>query len=100
MTPASPTTSAPAHAWRRPALAVLLLAVLPLAAYAALLAWMRAHGAATVMLGASSGSSGAALAAMAAALLLRVYTVVALPGLLVAWAVMRAIGFAGPRRGP
>jgi hypothetical protein len=75
---------------RRSAAAAMVLVVLPLAVYVGLVAWMRAHGAATVMLGASSGSSGVALAVAAAALALRVYTVVALPGVLVAWAVLRA----------
>jgi len=74
---------------RRPAMALLVLAVIPVAAYLVLVGWMRAHGAATVMLGAASGSSGGAVAAMGAALLLRVYTVVVMPGVLVAWRVMR-----------
>jgi hypothetical protein len=68
----------------------LLAGVLPLVAQAALVAWMRDHGAATVMLGAAAGSTPAAIAAMAVALALRVYTVVALPGLCVAWLATRA----------
>ena len=75
---------------RRSATAALLVGVLPAAAYAALVAWMRGHGAATVMLGAAAGSSGGAIAVMAAALLLRVYTMVVLPGVVVGWAVMLA----------
>jgi hypothetical protein len=77
-------------ALQRWALAPLLLVVLPLAGYFSLLAWMRDHGGATVMLGASSGSPAAALVVAGLALLLRVYTVVALPGLLVVWGVARA----------
>jgi hypothetical protein len=76
--------------WVRPAVGVVLLVLLPLLAETALVAWIRAHGAATVMLGAAAGSSGAAVAAMGLALLLRVYVVVALPGVCVAWAVLRA----------
>jgi hypothetical protein len=73
--------------WARTAAALALAVVLPLLVEAELVAWMRAHGAATVMLGAAAGSTHAAIAAMAVALLLRVYTVVALPGVLVAWLV-------------
>jgi hypothetical protein len=75
--------------WGRPAAALVLAVLLPLLVEAELVAWMRAHGAATVMLGAAAGSTRAAIAAMGVALLLRVYTVVALPGLVVAWLVMR-----------
>jgi hypothetical protein len=83
--------------WARTAAALALAVVLPLFVEAALVAWMRDHGAATVMLGAASGSTPAAIAAMGVALLLRVYTVVALPGMLVAWLVTRV--WAAVRRG-
>lgn len=73
--------------WARTATALVLAVVLPLLVEAELVDWMRAHGAATVMLGAAAGSTRAAVAAMGVALLLRVYTVVALPGLVVAWLV-------------
>ena len=75
--------------WARTATALVLAVVVPLLAEAELVAWMRAHGAATVMLGAAAGSTRAAVVAMGVALLLRVYIVVALPGLVVAGLVTR-----------
>jgi hypothetical protein len=68
--------------------AVVLLFALPVALYAILLTWLDGKDAATLMLGAVSGASYATLAAMALTLLLRVYIMVALPGI-VAYAAVR-----------
>jgi hypothetical protein len=80
--------------------AIALVALLPLLAEAELVVWMREHGVATVMLGAAVGSTRTAIAVTAAALVLRVYVVVVLPGLCVAWLVSRAWAAAGRRRVP
>jgi hypothetical protein len=85
--------------WARPVAGAVLLVLLPLVAEVELVAWVGAHDAATLMLGAAAGSARTAVAAMALALLLRVYVVVALPGLCMAWIVMRA-GRALARRMP
>jgi hypothetical protein len=76
--------------WTRAVAGAILAALLPILVEAELVAWMRARGAATLMLGAASGASRMAIATMLLALLLRLYTVVALPGLCVAWIVRRA----------
>jgi hypothetical protein len=83
---------------KRTAAAILGLVVVPLAAYAGLLAWLDARGGATLMLGAAAGSSAWAIAAMAAALLLRLYTVLVLPGVVVASVVLRVASLVKLRR--
>jgi hypothetical protein len=79
--------------------AVVLGAALPLLVEAELVAWLGAHGAATLMLGAASGASRTGVVVMGLALALRVYTIVLLPGLAVAWLVTRS-GSAPAPRGP
>jgi hypothetical protein len=86
--------------WKRPVAAAVLLVVLPLLAEVELVAWVGAHGATTLMLGAAAGSTRMAVAAMALALLLRVYVVVALPGVCVAWIVTLAWRALALRRPP
>jgi hypothetical protein len=76
---------------RADVLALTLAVVLPVLAYMALLARVRTSGAATVMMGAVAGSSGEALATMGLALLLRVYTVVVLPGIVVYAVAVRIV---------
>src|SRR5262249_9608576 len=66
---------------RRIVRSTILIAALPIALYALLVAWLDGTDAATLMLGAVSGASYATLAAMALALLLRVYVMVVLPGI-------------------
>jgi hypothetical protein len=75
----------------RALLVPLLLVVLPLAAYALLLAALSHSGAAGVMLGAVSGRSIPAVVSTLAALLLRLYTVVVLPPAIVAWLAARLL---------
>ncbi len=72
---------------------VAVCVVLPLLAYAALVAMARRSGAATVMMGAVAGSSTGALLTMALALALRLYTVVVLPGVVVYAIVARALAW-------
>jgi hypothetical protein len=81
--------SAPRAVPARLATVVVLAALVPLLVQAGLVAWLGAHGGATLMLGAASGSTGAGIVVMATALALRVYSIVALPGLAVAWLVAR-----------
>jgi hypothetical protein len=66
-----------------------LFGALPLAAERALVAWLHDGGAAGVMLGAVSGATVESIGATAVALLLRLWVVVALPGVAVAWLVLR-----------
>ena len=84
---------------RRRTVRALVVLVAPLAIYLLLVWWLRGRDAATLMLGAASGASYATLAAMALALLLRVYTVVVLPGVAVYALVSYALGRALQRRG-
>jgi len=77
--------------------AVALGAALPLLVQAELVAWLGAHGAVTLMLGAASGASRTGVVVMALALALRVYTMVLLPGLAVAWLVTRPGSAPEPR---
>jgi hypothetical protein len=58
----------------------------------------RASGAATLMMGAVAGSSSHALLTMILALAFRLYTVVALPGVVVYWAVSSTWTWAWRRR--
>jgi hypothetical protein len=73
---------------------VLGVVALPILVYAVLVWWIDAHGAATIMLGAAAGSSALAIVTMSAALLLRLYTVLALPGLVAFAVVYRLAGLA------
>jgi hypothetical protein len=87
------------HAWepsglRRNGRKIVAFVVLPLVAYAALVWYIDAHGAATLMLGAAAGSSLVGFFAMGAALTLRLYTVLVLPGLVVARLVLAAFELA------
>lgn len=75
-----------------------LFGALPLALEGALVAWLDEAGAAGVMLGAVSGAPLPAVAATLVALLLRLYCVVALPGLAVLWITLRILGPKPPRR--
>jgi hypothetical protein len=84
--------------WTRAIAGVVLAACLPILVEAELVAWIHARGAATLMLGAASGTARTAVAAMLLALVLRVYTVVALPGICVAWIVRRTWAAAFPPR--
>jgi hypothetical protein len=86
--------------WAHAVAAAALLALLPLLVEAELVAWVHARGAATLMLGAAAGATRTAVAAMLIALLLRIYTVVALPGLCVGWIVARAWAAVLPPRSP
>ena len=67
----------------------LLFGVLPVTLERALVWWLHDTGAAGVMLGAVSGASLESMATTMLALLLRIYAIVALPGLTVAWLVLR-----------
>ncbi len=84
---------------RRALIAALLLGA-PLVSYAALVGWLERSGAAGLVLGAVSGESSVALVATAAALALRLYTVIVLPGIATAWLVLAGVRrwARGPRR--
>jgi hypothetical protein len=69
---------------------LLGVVVLPILVYAVLVWWIDVHGAATLILGAAAGSSALAIVPMGAALLLRLYTVLALPGI-IAFAVVHRL---------
>ncbi len=69
----------------------LLLAALPVALERTLVAWLHEGGAAGVMLGAVADASLESVAATLLALLLRLYVVVALPGLSVYWLTARLL---------
>jgi hypothetical protein len=70
---------------------LLRWAVLPVLAYLVLLHGLDRAGGVTVMLGAVSGSSVLALAAMVLALVLRLYTVLVLPAVLAGWLTARLL---------
>lgn len=69
----------------RAAVVPTVFAALPLIAYAVVVRHLADAGASGVVLGAISGDTTAALAETAIALLLRVYTVVVLPAVVVLW---------------
>jgi hypothetical protein len=73
----------------RRTLFLLIFVVLPLAASWGSVEWLHRTGAAGVMLGATSGASRVLLGATLLALLLRLYTMVVLPGVLTVWIAFR-----------
>ena len=75
----------------RPLLPPLLFGLAPALLGYALVAYLHDAGAAGVMLGAVSGAGLGSVAATLVALLLRLYVVVALPGLTVYWLAARIL---------
>lgn len=76
--------------WLRALLPPLLFGLVPVTLERALVWWLHDAGAAGVMLGAVSGASLESVAATLVALLLRLWIVVALPGLTIYWLVTSA----------
>jgi hypothetical protein len=77
--------------WLGWALPPLVFGLVPAVVERTLVAWLHDGGAAGVMLGAVSGASLESVAATLLALVLRLYVVVALPGLAAYWLVTRVL---------
>lgn len=77
--------------WLRWALPPVAFGLLPAVLERGLVGWLHDSGAAGVMLGAVSGASFESVAATIFALALRLYVVVALPGLATYWIVTRVL---------